>query len=162
MVTKAIRRRGKKPVPLAHIASTNDHGEFFRVTVKRDTPSDPHHPMLDSCGLGRTLTSSSCRAFSTSRVFTTPPPQAVLHSLRHPALPPPSRHQWIRSLRWPCTEFDCDGFTSHFCVVVFIALRPCSSGAHLRLLHHQVTGGASRQLQNLLFHFCSGFTQLED
>lgn len=38
VITKAIRRRGKKLVPAAHIATTNDHGELFRVMVKRDTP----------------------------------------------------------------------------------------------------------------------------
>ena len=38
MITKAIRRRGKKLVPVAHIALTNDRGELFRVIVQRDTP----------------------------------------------------------------------------------------------------------------------------
>ena len=38
MITKAFRRRGKKLVQAAHIASTNEHGELFRVSVKRDTP----------------------------------------------------------------------------------------------------------------------------
>ena len=38
MITKAFRRRGKKLVQAAHIASTNEHGELFRVRVKRDTP----------------------------------------------------------------------------------------------------------------------------
>ena len=38
MVTKAFRRRGKKLVPRAHIALTNDHGELFRAVVERHTP----------------------------------------------------------------------------------------------------------------------------
>ena len=38
MVAKAFRRRGKKLVPRAHIALTNDHGELFRAVVERHTP----------------------------------------------------------------------------------------------------------------------------
>ena len=38
LVTKAFRRRGKKLVTTAHIAMTNEHGEFCRVAVPRHTP----------------------------------------------------------------------------------------------------------------------------
>ena len=37
-ITKRIRRRGKKLVTEAHIATTNEHGELFKATVRRDTP----------------------------------------------------------------------------------------------------------------------------
>ena len=38
LVTKRIRRRGKKLVRETHIATTNDHGELFRAIVRRDRP----------------------------------------------------------------------------------------------------------------------------
>ena len=38
MITKAFRRRGKKLAQAAHIASTNEHGELFRVSVTKNTP----------------------------------------------------------------------------------------------------------------------------
>ena len=38
VVTKRIRRRGKKLVKEAHIATTNEHGELFKAMVRRDTP----------------------------------------------------------------------------------------------------------------------------
>ena len=37
-VTKRIRRRGKKLVPKPFIANTNDHNEFCKVIVERETP----------------------------------------------------------------------------------------------------------------------------
>ena len=38
MITKSFRRRGKKLVPEAYVALTNDHGELFRVVVRRQNP----------------------------------------------------------------------------------------------------------------------------
>ena len=38
VVTKRIRRRGKKLVDEAYIATTNQHGELFKAIVRRDTP----------------------------------------------------------------------------------------------------------------------------
>ena len=38
VTTKRFRRRGKKLVPNAYIATTNEHNEFCKVQLQRDTP----------------------------------------------------------------------------------------------------------------------------
>ena len=59
---KRIRRRGKKPVETAYVASTNDRNEFCKVSLFDTHRSDRRRRTWGKCGVAATLTSNSCLA----------------------------------------------------------------------------------------------------